>query len=67
MRCTIKLIHKDNKKTICSYHVYAGSHTITQTNNMYQQKVKFSIRYNFNSVKSKYRGTGAGASEKARM
>lgn len=44
-----------------------GSHTITQTNNMYQQKVKFSIRYNFNSVRSKYRGTGAGASEKARM
>lgn len=44
-----------------------GSHTINQTNNMFQQKVKFTIRYKFNSVKSKYRGTGAGASEKARM
>ncbi len=44
-----------------------GSHTINQTNNMFQQKVKFSIRYKFNTVRSKYRGTGAGASEKARM
>ena len=44
-----------------------GSHTITQTNIMDTQKVKFSIRYNFNTAKSKYRGTGAGAEEKARM
>ena len=44
-----------------------GSHTITQTNIMDTQKVKFSVRYNFNTAKSKYRGTGAGADEKARM
>ena len=44
-----------------------GSHTIVQTNQMDMQKIKFSIRYNFNTAKSKYRGTGAGADEKARM
>ena len=44
-----------------------GSHTIRQTNDMDQQRIKFSIRYRFNSAQSKYRGTGAGANEKARM
>ena len=44
-----------------------GSHTITQTNNMDTQKVKFSIRYSFNTAQSKYKGTGAGADQKARM
>ena len=44
-----------------------GNHTISQTNLMDTQKVKFSVRYNFNSAKSKYRGTGAGADSKARM
>ena len=44
-----------------------GSHTISQTNLMDTQKVKFSIRYNFNRAQSKYRGTGAGADNKARM
>lgn len=44
-----------------------GSHTIMQTNVMNTQKVKFSIRYNFNTAQSKYRGTGAGADSKERM
>ena len=44
-----------------------GSHTICQTNVMDTQKVKFSIRYSFNTAQSKYRGTGAGSDEKARM
>ena len=44
-----------------------GSHTIKQTNMMDTQKVKFSIRYTFNTAQSKYRGTGAGADAKARM
>ena len=44
-----------------------GSHTIMQTNMMDTQKVKLSVRYNFNTAKSKYRGTGAGADSKARM
>jgi len=44
-----------------------GSHTIMQTNRFDTQRVKFSIRYNFNTAQSKYRGTGAGADNKARM
>lgn len=44
-----------------------GSHYINQTNLMDTQKIKFSIRYSFNTAQSKYRGTGAGADEKARM
>ena len=44
-----------------------GSHSILQTNLMDTQKIKFSIRYRFNTAKSKYRGTGAGADSKSRM
>ncbi len=44
-----------------------GSHTMMQTNNFDTQRIKFSLRYNFNAAKSKYRGTGAGSDEKARM
>ena len=44
-----------------------GSHTIMQTNLLDMQKVKLSVRYNFNTAQSKYRGTGAGADSKARM
>ena len=44
-----------------------GSHTISQTNLMDTQRVKLSIRYNFNTAQSKYRGTGAGSDSKNRM
>ena len=44
-----------------------GNHTIMQTNKMDSQRIKFSIRYSFNTAQSKYRGTGAGANEIARM
>ena len=44
-----------------------GSHTITQTNAFDTQRIKFSIRYSFNTVQSKYKGTGAGTDSKNRM
>lgn len=44
-----------------------GSHIIRQTNRMDTQRIKFSIRYNFNTAKSKYKGTGAGTDVKSRM
>ena len=44
-----------------------GNHTITQTNIMDTQRVKLSLRYNFNTSQSKYRGTGAGSDTKSRM
>ena len=40
-----------------------GSHTIC----MDTQRVKLSIRYNFNTAQSKYRGTSAGSDSKNRM
>jgi hypothetical protein len=44
-----------------------GNHLIGQTNKMDTQLVKFSVRYNFNTAQSKYRGTGAGQDNKKRM
>lgn len=44
-----------------------GSHIIRQTNRMDIQRIKFSIRYNFNTAQDKYKGTGAGAEVKSRM
>lgn len=44
-----------------------GNHTIIQNNMMDMQKVKFSLRYRFNTVQSKYRGTGAGSDSRGRM
>ena len=44
-----------------------GSHTIMQTNRMDTQRVKFSLRYNFNTAQSKYRGSGAGSDSRERM
>ena len=44
-----------------------GSHTIMQTNRMDTQRVKISVRYNFNTAQSKYRGSGAGADSRERM
>lgn len=44
-----------------------GNHTISQTNQMDNQNIRFSIRYNFNASRSKYRGTGAGSDSRSRM
>ena len=44
-----------------------GNHTIRQNNYFDTQRIKFSLRYNFNTAQSKYRGTGAGADNKKRM
>ncbi|MBQ6653892.1 MAG: TonB-dependent receptor family protein [Prevotella sp.] len=44
-----------------------GCHTIRQTNRMDTQKIKFSVRYTFNTAQSKYRGTGAGKDAQERM
>ena len=44
-----------------------GNYNIWQTNILNTQKVKFSIRYSFNTAQSKYKGTGAGSDQKARM
>jgi len=54
---------------LANYNVISdfGSHTIRQTIMLDSQKIKFSVRYNFNTAQSKYRGTGAGSDSKNRM
>jgi hypothetical protein len=44
-----------------------GSHTIYQTNRFDNQRIKFSLRFNFNTAQSKYKGTGAGKDTRDRM
>ena len=44
-----------------------GNYKVWQTNLMDTQRIKFSIRYSFNTAQNKYKGTGAGADAKARM
>ena len=44
-----------------------GNYKVWQTNIYDTQRVKFSVRYMFNTAKSKYKGTGAGQDTKDRM
>jgi hypothetical protein len=44
-----------------------GNYKVWQTNIMDTQRIKFSIRYSFNTAQSKYKGTGAGSDSKDRM
>lgn len=44
-----------------------GSHVIWQTNVMDTKRLTLSIRYNFNTAASKYKGTGAGRDTVQRM
>ncbi len=44
-----------------------GNYKLWQTNIMNTQRIKFTIRYSFNTAQSKYKGTGAGSDTKDRM
>ena len=44
-----------------------GNYKVTQTNIMDSQRIKLSIRFNFNTAQSKYKGTGAGKDTRDRM
>lgn len=44
-----------------------GNYKVWQTNIMNTQRIKFTIRYSFNTAQSKYKGTGAGTDTKDRM
>ena len=50
------------------FYAYQGSlMTFQQKHNASYYEYSLNIRYKFNTTKSKYKGTGAGASQKARM
>ena len=44
-----------------------GSRTLRQNMRRDSREVEFTVRYKFNAAQSKYKGTGAGASEKERL
>ena len=49
------------------YKLHYGLRTMCQTQRRDVREVEFTMRYKFNSAQSKYKGTGAGASEKERL
>lgn len=49
------------------YHLYSGDYNIYQKNSYDTREVSVTVRYKFNTTKSKYKGTGAGESQKNRM
>lgn len=47
--------------------MYSGDIKTFTYNRFESRSIRFAVRYKFNSVRSKYRGTGAGENEKSRM
>ena len=47
--------------------IYSKAYSVRQWNKMSMRTYGITLRYNFNTTQSKYKGTGAGASQKARM
>ena len=48
-------------------HLYSGDYNIYQKNRYDRREFSVTVRYKFNATKSKYKGTGAGQSQKSRM
>ena len=46
--------------------IYSGIRTMSDYITQFRQ-VTFTLRYKFNAAKNKYKGTGAGQSQKSRM
>ena len=49
------------------YSLYSGDYYLYQKNVWDRQEFSVTVRYKFNATKSKYKGTGAGESQKSRM
>ena len=49
------------------YKLNYGLRTMCQTQRRDTREVEFTVRYKFNATQSKYKGTGAGSSEKERL
>lgn len=50
-----------------SYSMYSGDYYLFQKSVWDRQEFAVTVRYKFNTAKSKYKGTGAGDSQKSRM
>ena len=50
-----------------SFSMYSGDYFLFQKSVWDRQEFAVTVRYKFNATKSKYKGTGAGDSQKSRM
>lgn len=67
-RLTVQLLVKDLFKTSRRrMTLFYGSMRETFWGTPAQRKISLTVRYKFNVGKSKYKGTGAGQSQKSRM
>ena len=57
------IFQKGNNDVFIDY----GSYNIRQTNTMDFNRLVFTVRYNFNTARSKYKGTGAGQEARSRI
>lgn len=55
------------KTNSISYSMYSGDYYLFQKSVWDRQEFAVTVRYKFNTAKSKYKGTGAGDSQKSRM
>ena len=47
--------------------IYTKAHSLRQWSNRSMRTYGITLRYNFNTTQSKYKGTGAGTTQKRRM
>lgn len=65
---TLRLAWQDMfRKGNDDVYVYYGSYSIHQTNTMDFNRVILTLRYSFNTARSKYKGTGAGKDARDRI
>ena len=65
---TLRLAWQDMlRKGNNDVYIYYGSYSIHQTNTMDFNRVILTMRYNFNTARSKYKGTGAGKDARNRI
>lgn len=65
---TLRLAWQDMlRKGNNDVYIYYGSYSIHQTNTMDFNRVILTLRYNFNTARSKYKGTGAGKDARNRI
>lgn len=66
-RLSIQVIGHNLLNSQEHYKLRYGLRTMCQTQYRDVREVEFTVRYKFNATQSKYKGTGAGASEKERL
>ena len=65
---TLRLSWQDMfRKLHNDVYIYYGSYSIYQTFTQDYNRLIFTLRYNFNTARSKYKGTGAGQDARNRI